>query len=87
MCTKLRTSGMPLSAIRQYAALVRSGSGNEEARLTLLRRHQQRVAAQINTLTECLSLISFKVNLYETCLAEGLADPLITPTRACLLDL
>jgi DNA-binding transcriptional MerR regulator len=81
VCTKLRASGMPLTAIRQYAALVRAGSGNEEARLTLLRQHQRRVTAQITALTGCLSLISFKVQLYEACLAEGFTDPLITPTN------
>jgi hypothetical protein len=51
---------MPLAAIRQYAALVGAGSGNEDARLTLLRQHQRRVAARITALTECLSLIQLQ---------------------------
>ena len=80
VCGKLRASGMPLTAIRQYAALVRAGSGNEEARLTLLRQHQRRVAVQITALTECMNLITFKIHLYEASLAEGSADPLIMPT-------
>jgi DNA-binding transcriptional MerR regulator len=80
VCTRLRASGMPLAAIRQYAALVRAGTGNETDRLTLLREHQQRVAGQIAALTECLDLINFKIDLYEGSLAGGFADPLISPT-------
>ena len=79
VCVKLRASGMPLPAIRQYAGLVREGTGNEEKRLSLLRQHQQHVSDQIAALTECLDLITFKIRLYEACLAEGSADPLFTP--------
>jgi DNA-binding transcriptional MerR regulator len=79
VCVRLRASGMPLTAIRRYAALVRQGEGNEEDRLSLLRQHQQHVTAQIAELSECLDLITFKIRLYETCRAEGLADPLLTP--------
>ena len=77
VCVRLRTSGMPLTAIRRYADLVRQGEGNEEDRLSLLRQHQQRVTAQIAALTECLDLITFKIQLYEGSHAEGLADPLL----------
>jgi DNA-binding transcriptional MerR regulator len=79
VCVRLRASGMPLTAIRRYADLVRQGEGNEEDRLSLLRQHQQHVTAQIAELTECLNLITFKIRLYEACRAEGLADPLLTP--------
>ena len=51
VCTRLRASGMPLTAIRRYADLVRAGAGNEEERLALLRRHQEHVTAQIGELT------------------------------------
>jgi DNA-binding transcriptional MerR regulator len=82
VCSKLRTSGMPLTAIRRYAELVRWGAGNEAERPSLLREHQQHVRGQIITLIECLELISFKVRLYETCLAEGWTDPLLlTPAQ------
>jgi len=73
---------MPLTAIRRYAELVRWGAGNEAERPSLLREHQQHVRGQIITLIECLELISFKVRLYETCLAEGWTDPLLlTPAQ------
>jgi DNA-binding transcriptional MerR regulator len=79
VCTKLRASGMPLTAIRQYASLVREGEGNEGERLRLLRQHQRHVAGQIAALTECLELITFKIQVYEDGLPQGPTDPLLTP--------
>jgi DNA-binding transcriptional MerR regulator len=79
VCGKLRASGMPLTAIRRYAGLVGQGEGNEEDRLSLLRQHRERVTAQIAELTECLDLITFKIELYEACRAEGSPDPLLLP--------
>ncbi|HEY4458854.1 MAG TPA: MerR family transcriptional regulator [Pseudonocardiaceae bacterium] len=81
ICSRLRASGMPLRAIRQYAELVRAGSGNEAARLGLLREHQERVAEQMRELTECYALISHKVEVYEQRLADGQADQLWSPVR------
>lgn len=78
LCTKFRASGMPLTAIRQYADLVRQGPGNEKDRLGLLRDHEAKVHAQIDALTKCLGLISYKVAIYEDRLAEGTADSLWT---------
>ncbi|HVB46343.1 MAG TPA: MerR family transcriptional regulator [Streptosporangiaceae bacterium] len=81
VCLKLRSSGMPLTAIRRYAGLVRQGAGNEEDRLDLLRQHQQRVTAQIAALTACLEMITFKVRIYEHSLAADTADPIWTAPR------
>ena len=75
-CLKLRSSGMPLAAIRRYAELVRQGSGNEQERLMLLREHQERLAAQMASLTAGLEVINFKVKLYEEAVAAGTADPI-----------
>jgi DNA-binding transcriptional MerR regulator len=80
LCTKLRSSGMPLAAIRRYAELVRQGPGNERDRLTILREHQQRVAEQIGALTASLEMMTFKVTLYQDSLADGAADPIWDPT-------
>src|SRR5215469_18501569 len=63
LCIRLRSSGMPLSALREYASLVRQGPGNEKERLAVLRRHRERVSAQIADLTESLDLISHKVRI------------------------
>lgn len=81
MCITLRSSGMPLPAIREYASLVRQGPGNEKERLAILRQHQDRVRAQIADLAESLDLISYKVKIYEERLAEGTADRLWSAPR------
>lgn len=74
VCVKLRESGMPLTGIRRLAELVRQGEGNEAARLALLREHQRHVRAQIAALTDCLDLITLKVQFYET-LVEAARSP------------
>jgi DNA-binding transcriptional MerR regulator len=71
VCIKLRASGMPLPAIRQYAELVRQGPGNEQARLAIMREHRERVIDQIAQLHECLDLISSKIEVYEGSLVSG----------------
>jgi DNA-binding transcriptional MerR regulator len=81
MCIKLRSSGMPLPALREYASLVRQGPGNEKERLAVLRQHQERITAKISDLTESLDLISYKVRIYEERLAEGTADRLWSVPR------
>jgi len=81
MCIRFRSSGMPLDTIRQYTDLVRQGPGNEQDRLALLRSHQDHVAAQIQELTECLNVITHKVDVYQQRLAAGTADCLwVTPS-------
>lgn len=81
MCITLRSSGMPLPALREYARLVRQGPGNEKERLAILRQHQERVSAQMADLTESLDLISRKVRIYEDRLADGTADRLWSVPR------
>ncbi|MBV9384468.1 MAG: MerR family transcriptional regulator [Streptosporangiaceae bacterium] len=81
ICTKFRSSGMPLASIRRYADLVRMGPGNEEDRLALLRKHQERVTAQIAELTECLNVISYKVKVYSERVADGTASHLWTASQ------
>jgi DNA-binding transcriptional MerR regulator len=81
LCIKLRSSGMPLAAIRRYAELVRQGPGNEPDRLTILREHQQRLATQIDELTACLEMINFKVQIYEDSLEAGTPDPIWLPSQ------
>ncbi|MEU9059566.1 MerR family transcriptional regulator [Streptomyces sp. NPDC048430] len=73
VCIILRASGMPVTALRQYADLVREGAGNEEERLALMRQHQERVTTEIGRLTESLDLIRFKVGVYEDLVDQGSA--------------
>jgi DNA-binding transcriptional MerR regulator len=79
MCIHFRSSGMPLTAIRHYASLVKQGTGNEADRLAILRRHQEAVTAQLARLTESLDIISYKVKVYEEHLAQGTAGQLWSP--------
>ena len=79
LCIKLRSSGLPLAAIRRYAELVREGAGNEQERLVLMRQHMERVTAKIAALDACLEVITFKVKLYEESLATDHTDPIWAP--------
>lgn len=79
VCISLRASGMPLSAIRRYAELVRDGPGNERGRLDLLRAHQRVIIKQIDELQHCMELIAYKVGVYEASLEDGTAETLWSP--------
>ncbi|MFJ9772976.1 MerR family transcriptional regulator [Kitasatospora sp. NPDC101157] len=81
ICTKLRSSGMPVAVIRQYVELARQGTGNERERLELLRRHQEHVEAQIRELQGTLDVMREKVRIYEEHLARGEADRLWNPSH------
>ncbi|WP_207792909.1 MerR family transcriptional regulator [Nocardioides acrostichi] len=72
MVTRLRSTGMPIRAIRRYAALVRAGSGNEVERLELLRAHRRTVLDQLAEITEHLGAIEAKIGIYEDTLDRGL---------------
>jgi DNA-binding transcriptional MerR regulator len=64
MLTRLRGTGMPISAVREYAELVRAGEGNEAARLALLQEHRERVLLQLEETAEHLAAIDRKIDLY-----------------------
>jgi DNA-binding transcriptional MerR regulator len=64
MLTRLRGTGMPISAVREYADLVRAGEGNERERLELLVEHRERVLRQLEEVQEHLAAIDFKIDLY-----------------------
>jgi len=73
LCTVLRASGMPVSVLRSYTELVRHGDANERERLALLRRHREAVLAQVEELSRCLDIVSFKVGVYEDLLETATA--------------
>jgi DNA-binding transcriptional MerR regulator len=75
MVTRLRATGMPIRAIREYAELVREGEGNEEQRLALLEEHRERVLEQLATIERNLELVDYKIGLYRDRLAtEAMAS-------------
>jgi DNA-binding transcriptional MerR regulator len=69
MVTRLRATGMPIRAIRQYAELVREGEGNEAERLALLEAHRERVLEQLADVQRNLELVDYKIGLYRDRLA------------------
>lgn len=64
VCTNLRATGMPLTAIRRYADVVRQGNGDAEDRLAILREHRESLSEEIATLAGRLELISHKVRAF-----------------------
>jgi DNA-binding transcriptional MerR regulator len=64
LITKLRATGMPVREVRRYAELVRTGDGNEEERLALLRAHRERVRAQLEEMAAYLAAIDMKIGYY-----------------------
>jgi DNA-binding transcriptional MerR regulator len=64
LLTCLRGTGMPISEVRRYAALVRAGGGNELDRLDVLRAHRRRVLAELARVQEHLGAIDRKIGIY-----------------------
>ena len=64
LLSRLRATGMPIREMRRYAALVRSGAGNEQERLNLLREHRRRVLEQLAEVQEHLGAIDRKIGIY-----------------------
>ncbi|MEU1118966.1 MULTISPECIES: MerR family transcriptional regulator [unclassified Streptomyces] len=79
LCRRLRDSDMPIATIQRFAALVRSGPGNEPERLALLQEHERAVRAKIDDLAACLDVIHGKVVTYEQHLRDGTAAGLWSP--------
>ncbi len=75
MLIRLRSTGMPIREIREYAALVRGGEGNEAQRLELLLAHRDKVRAQLAEAQEHLAAIEAKIDVYVDRLASGDAVP------------
>ena len=65
LITRLRSTGMPISDVRRYAALVRAGDGTEAERLALLKAHRAHVEAQLAEVTGHLRAIDHKIGIYE----------------------
>ena len=81
ICTRLRSTGMPIKTIRRYAQLVSAGPGNEQERLALLEAHRADVTARLAEVQEHLKLIDHKIDVYRGRVAAGDADQLWAPSR------
>lgn len=69
LVTRLRSTGMSITGVREYAELVRRGPTTEQDRLDLLQRHRERVLAQLAEVTEHLGAIDRKIGIYTDRLA------------------
>ena len=67
--TKLRSTGMPIRQIREYADLMRGGDETHEARLALLQEHREAVRARLAETERNLELIEYKIDFYRERLA------------------
>jgi DNA-binding transcriptional MerR regulator len=67
--SKLRSTGMPIRQIRDYAELIRRGDDTHEARLALLEAHRDAVRAQLAETERNLELIDYKIDFYRERLA------------------
>ena len=63
--TKLRSTGMPIRRMRDYAELVRAGSGNEPERLAILEEHRLAVRARLEEARRNLRAIETKIEIYK----------------------
>ena len=71
LLTRLRATGMPIRRMREYAALVRAGDGNEAERLALLEAHRAAVLAQLEETRRSLEAVETKIALYQGCVAKA----------------
>jgi DNA-binding transcriptional MerR regulator len=72
--TRLRSTGMPVRRIQEYAALRPGGAATARARKEILLEHRAVIRAQLEALTENLENLDFKIAHYET-IEDQLDDP------------
>ncbi len=68
---QLRKTGMPIGVIREYAVMVRDGSGTRESSLRLLEAHRATVVANLAEQQEYLRSISAKIDIYRAQLDDN----------------
>jgi DNA-binding transcriptional MerR regulator len=71
MCKALRAAGMPLPAIARFAEFVRRGANTETEQLRMLHDHQDRLAVELQELTERMAQVGRKISCYESAVAAG----------------
>lgn len=64
LLARMRSTGMPIRRIREYAELVRAGERTEAARLELLEEHRRAVLEQLDDVRSNLAAIETKIELY-----------------------
>jgi DNA-binding transcriptional MerR regulator len=79
--THLRTTGMPIRMMREYAKLRHRGPGTEVRRRQILVDHRTGVYERIAELQSCLKILDYKIENYaricETLPGDGHPDAVI----------
>lgn len=65
--TKLRTTGMPIRLMREYAKLRHHGLASTGRRKKILIEHRKDVLSRIADLQACLEVLNHKITNYEQC--------------------
>jgi DNA-binding transcriptional MerR regulator len=65
--TRLRTTGMPIRRMREYAQLRHRGLASTSRRKQILVEHRTDVLERIAELQACLEVLNYKVTNYEQC--------------------
>ncbi|WP_156754029.1 MerR family transcriptional regulator [Actinokineospora pegani] len=63
--TRLRTTGMPIKLMREYARLRHQGAATAAPRKRILERHRADVQARLADLRSCLDVLDYKIDNYE----------------------
>jgi DNA-binding transcriptional MerR regulator len=70
--TKLRTTGMPIRRMREFASLCRQGVASAGQRREILIEQRAAVVERISELQSCLDTLHHKIDNYE-CLVRNTA--------------
>jgi DNA-binding transcriptional MerR regulator len=63
---KMRTTGMPIKALREYAELKRATTeASAVRRKQILLEHRRDIRARMDELTSCLDVLEYKISNYE----------------------
>jgi DNA-binding transcriptional MerR regulator len=63
--TKLRTTGMPIKSMREYASLRHHGNASSGRRKAILVEQRRAVAERIAELQSCMGILDYKISNYE----------------------
>jgi len=80
--SRLRSTGMPIHQVREYAELARQGPETIPQRQALLEAHRDAVLDQIAELKRNLGALDYKIGLYERgWVPEEVHDPCMQELR------
>jgi DNA-binding transcriptional MerR regulator len=65
--TRLRTTGMPIRMMREYARLRHQGNASATRRKQILIEQRAEVLERIAELNSCLDVLNYKIANYEQC--------------------